>query len=469
MRTFWLALLALLIATPALAESHSGEGEDDSTETGDGEDGEGDDSGESAPEETGAESEGSDGPEEVVEESSEAGEAKDANSDNAADNKADELKAAKGEGEADRADDSDGLSPMPAPPLVLDLGNGVTLRPIARVQARVTVFDEDDPDRNDPILYGDPGLREGLSLRRVRLGVDGDWKGLLGVRVVGGFDNRYDYTEPFGHSPSLTEATFRLTPFDELGVAVGLARVPFGRQATTSSASLALWERSIAAEHMSPDREVGAYLSGSFGPEENPALGSNAFRWAFGVSNGGGDWTGDADPSPRMAGRVSLDIGAPWEQVESGFSLAGFGLSVGGSLAHNWGLEADSLSAGADLGVRVGRLGLQGEFMISNAVPTFDTEGIPEQLAERTSMGGYGQLLFVILDGSLEAAFRVGGYDDNTGLSDAGDRLDIAGGVNFFLFEGRLKAQLNFVHRMELTESHSTGNDSLILQVQARL
>jgi hypothetical protein len=354
-------------------------------------------------------------------------------------------------------------------PVALKLPGEITIRPVARVQARVTIFDEDDADANDPVVYGDPGLREGVSLRRARLGLRADWKGLVGLAIVGGVDNRYDYTEAFGSSFQLTEATVSLTPLDQVGVTVGLDRVPFGRQATTSSASLALAERSIASEHMAPSREAGVFLAGSFGPEDSKVLGKSAVNWAFGVSNGGGDWTGDADPSPRLATRMSLDLGAPWEQVESDWAVGGFGLSVGGSLSHNWGLGADTLLAGVDLGIRVWRFGLQGEFMVGNAVPTFDTEGIPSILAERTSMGGYGQLVFAILPGLLEAAVRVGGYDDNTSLEDAGDRLDIAGGVNFFLPGGRLKAQLDFVHRVELVESYTTSNDSLVLQIQARL
>ena len=354
-------------------------------------------------------------------------------------------------------------------PIVFRLPGEVTLTPVAQVQARVTVFDEDDSERNDPVVYGDPGLSEGVSLRRVRLGLKANWRDVVGLSIVGGFDNRYDYTEPFGHNAKLTEATFSLTPLKEVGVTVGLTKVAFGRQAVTSSAHLALWERAMVSEHMAPDREAGVYLAGSFGPEDNKVLGENAVNWAFGVSNGGGDWTGDFDASPRLAGRLSLDLGAPWEDVESAWSQTGFGLSVGGSLSHNWGLEADSLLAGVDLGIRVGRFGLQGEFMVGNAVPTFDTEGIPSQLAERGSLGGYGQVVFAILPGNLEATFRAGAYDDNVALDDAGDRLDLAGGINAYLLGGRLKAQLNFVHRMELTETAVTSNDSLILQVQARL
>ena len=469
MRSVFYLLLALLISGPAWADSHDDSGDADGGETSDDDSGEagGDDSGEEG---SGAEDSG----EEAVEEAA-AGEGSgdaqpaeeaaetEAETESEDTSKADELKGLNNDQSNSRIDAAT------AGAVVLKLPNGFELTPVARVQARVTLFDEDDPDRNDPILYGDPGLREGVSLRRVRLGLRASWRDLLSVSVVGGWDNRYDYTEAFGHTPKLTEAVVRLTPFDELGVSVGLTRVAFGRQAMTSSASLALWERSIASEHMAPDREVGAFLSGGFGPEENPVLSNNAFHWAFGISNGGGDWTGDADPSPRLAGRVSLDLGAPWEDVESGFSVGAFGLSVGGSLGHNWGLEADRLSAGVDLGVRFWRFSVQGEFMVSNAVPTFDTEGIPAQLAERFSMGGYGQLVFAIIPGTLEAAARVDGYDDNTSLSDAGDRLDIGGGVNFFLFDGRLKTQLNFVHRVELTESHATSNDSLILQVQARL
>ena len=485
MRTIWLALLLLAFSSPALAESHSDEGEssDDESDAGDDSSGEESSEGESSESESSPAAESSEG--DTSEDSTEAV-PEPASEPTAATPEADPVDSAPAESgetaqsasEEDSSEEADGAKkPAPKPaewltsrvPVQLELPGDITIRPVARVQARVTIFDEDDADRNDPVVYGDPGLREGISLRRVRLGLKADWRGLLGLTVVGGFDNRYDYTEAFGHSPKLTEATFSVTPLQEVGASVGLSRVPFGRQATTSSASLALWERSMASEHMAPDREAGVFLGGSFGPEENKVLGDNAVSWAFGISNGGGDWTGDADPSPRLAGRASLDLGAPWEQVESGWTPGGFGLSVGGSLSHNWGIEADTLLAGVDLGIRVGRFGLQGEFMLSNAVPTFDTEGIPEQLTERSALGGYGQLVFAIIPGTLEVAARVGGYDDNTALEDAGDRLDIAGGVNFYLLGGRLKAQLDFVHRMELIESHTTSNDSLILQIQAAL
>ena len=481
MRQISSLLFFLLLATPALAESHVDSGESD------GEGGEASDEEQSEEQEGETSSSSSDEPsEEAAPAAADPVSVPDAGIEGAAaeDTASEVATTAPTEAETVESPASEKETVAEAPeskkskipewmtsrvPLQLELPGDVTIRPVARVQARITIFDEDDAERNDPVVYGDPGLREGVSLRRVRLGVEADWRGLLGVSVVAGFDNRYDYTEAFGHAPSLTEATFSVTPLEEVGVSIGLDRVPFGRQATTSSASLALWERSIASEHMAPDREAGVFLGGSFGPEENKVLGDNAVSWAFGVSNGGGDWTGDADPSPRLAGRASLDLGSAWEQVESGWTPNGFGLSVGGSLSHNWGLEADTLLAGADVGVRIGRFGIQGEFMVSNSVPTFDTEGIPDQLAERTALGGYGQVVFAILPGTLEVAARAGGYDDNTSLSDAGDRLDIAGGVNFYLFGGRMKAQLDFVHRMELVETHTTSNDSLILQVQAAL
>ena len=481
MRQISSLLFFLLLATPALAESHvdSGESDGDSGESSEEEQSEGQEGESSSSSNDETADQAASGPDEAVsapEAGSEEPAAEDSASEVPATTPTEDETVEWEVDETEPAAEASGSKKSKIPewmtsriPIQLKLPGDVTIRPVARVQARVTIFDEDDAERNDPVVYGDPGLREGVSLRRVRLGVDADWRGLLGVTVVAGFDNRYDYTEAFGDAPSLIEASFSVSPLQEVGVSVGLDRVPFGRQAMTSSASLALWERAIASEHMAPDREAGVFLGGSFGPEANKVLGDNAVSWAFGVSNGGGDWTGDADPSPRLAGRASLDLGSAWEQVESGWTPNGFGLSVGGSLSHNWGLEADTLLAGADIGMRIGRFGIQGEFMVSNSVPTFDTEGIPDQLVERTALGGYGQVVFAILPGTLEVAARAGGYDDNTSLSDAGDRLDIAGGVNFYLFGGRMKAQLDFVHRMELVETHATSNDSLILQVEAAL
>jgi len=54
-------------------------------------------------------------------------------------------------------------------------------------------------------------------------------------------------------------------------------------------------------------------------------------------------------------------------------------------------------------------------------------------------------------------------------LKDAGNRMDVAGGVNIFLLDTRLKLQLDYVHRFEMVATHATNNDTLVLAVQARL
>ena len=351
----------------------------------------------------------------------------------------------------------------------LRLPAGITVSPIARVQVRATLFDQDDEEANDPVVYGDPGLREGISLRRVRVGIEASWNDILTFRVVGGWDNRYDALSSLPTYPTLQEALFRISHILPIEIEAGLGRVPFGRQAQASSAHLALVERSLASELMSPSREPLVALRGALGPKDNKVLPEGALRWAVALSNGDSPWSGDPNPSPRLSGRVALDLGKSWSDIETGRAASGFGLSVGGSINHNWGLEARTLTGGFDLGVQIWRINLQGELLLAAATPTFDTEGLPSLLSERSSMGWYAQLGLVILPGWLELAARVGGYDDNRALSDAGDRLDIGGGVNFFLFDGHFKAQLHYVHRAELSDGYATANDSLVLQLQAQL
>ena len=327
---------------------------------------------------------------------------------------------------------------------------------------------EHEPN-NDPVVYGDPGLREGFSLRRARLGASISYKRILSATVVGGFDGRYDALVGKPSGMRLVEAMVRFgRPF--LAVEGGYGRVRFGRQPQASSARLALHERSIASEHMAPDRELGMTVHGGFGPAVASVLPEGFFKWAVGVHNGGGDWTGDLNPTPRLSGRARLDLGDAWTDGEAGFvAPERFALSIGGSISHNFGLEANTTTGGVDLGIRFWRIGLQGEVFVARAEPTFDTEGLPSLLSQTESLGWYGQLVVGILPGFLELAVRVDAYDDNLAVEDAGDRLDIGGGVNFYILDGRLKTQLLYLHREELSPGQETPNDSVILQMQAKL
>ncbi len=355
------------------------------------------------------------------------------------------------------------------PPLTFKLPNDFELRVIGRLQVRATLFDMDDAEGNDPALYGDPNLREGFSLRRVRLGLGGSWKNKLHFRVSGGWDNRYDAT---GHRPAaglnLQDAWFAVTPMKELGMRIGLSRVPHGRQTGTSSSRLLMPERALPSEYMGGDREPGMTVFGALGPADHGVIPPKAFQYAVSISNGTSDWTGDADPKPRIGGRLSLDLFEPWDTAESDWDLPGFALSIGGGANYNWGLEANTLSAGADIGVRVWRFSLQGEVMYSQSSPTFDVEGIPELLAETPRLGWYGQLGFIIVPEWVELAVRIESYDDHTGQDNGGDRLDFWGGANFLMLDGRIKTSLFYVHRSEI-EGHRTANDSLMLQWQAML
>ncbi len=359
---------------------------------------------------------------------------------------------------------------LPPPPLRIEHPSGLWFEPIAEVQAWVTPVDLDDPERNDPIVIGDPDHREGFSIRRAYFGTRTGWKNLLAVTVSGGWKDRFDALQPAPKTPVLTEATIALTPWQALQFHLGLQDVPFGRQASEGSSSdTALWEEAMVSERLGAPTEPGLTIRGAIGPNGHAVLPETAFRYAIGAWNGGGDFTGDRDPGPRVAARGQLDLGAAWDPRESNFHLPKFGVSVGGGVMQEWALEANTTSVGADLGLRFWRLSLQGEFIWARSLPTFDVEGVPELLSERRAMGWYAQVGVMILPSLLEAAVRIDGYDDNLALDDAGDRMDLAGGLNLYLLEDRLKLQLDWVHRFERTAGYATANDSMILAVRARI
>jgi hypothetical protein len=358
---------------------------------------------------------------------------------------------------------------LPPPPLVLELPHHFSIQPVAEVQVLVTAFDMDDPERNDPIVHGDSDHREGVSIRRARFGLVADWNDVLGISVLGGWNDRYDALAPRPDDIDLVEALFAFRPGRAFGFKAGLGRTAIGRQAQTSSSNLTLHERAMVSEKMAPSREPGISLAGALGPESNKVLPSNAFHYGVSVTNGTADWTGDLDPSPRIAGRARLDLFEEWVDAEVDHDPGMFGLSVGGGANYHWGLEAETLTAGFDVGLRVWRFTVLGEMMFADATPTFDTEALPTVLASRQSLGWYGQLTALIIPEHFEATIRVDGYDDHTGLADAGDRLDVTGGIGLYLFSTRLKVHVDYTHREELTPGYATANDSLVIQLQARL
>lgn len=358
---------------------------------------------------------------------------------------------------------------LPPPPLVLELPHNFTIQPILQLQVLATAFDMDDPERNDPVVHGDGDRREGVSIRRARFGFAADWNDVLGISMTAGWTDRYDALADRGPPVDLVEAIFAFTPGQAFNFRAGYGRTEVGRQAMIGSSDLTLHERAMVSEKMGSTREPGIAFAGALGPEGNDKVPSNAFQYGVSITSGTLDLGGDLDPSPRVAARARLDLFDEWVNAEVDHDPGMFSLSVGGGANYHWGLEAETLTAGFDLGIRVWRFTLMGEVMYGNATPTFDTESLPDFLAGRESLGWYGQLTAAIIPQHLEATVRVEGYDDHTGLSDAGDRLDVWGGVGIYLFNTRLKVHVDYVHREELTEGYATNNDSLIVQMQARL
>ena len=99
--------------------------------------------------------------------------------------------------------------------------------------------------------------------------------------------------------------------------------------------------------------------------------------------------------------------------------------------------------------------------------PTLSTATRQASAYEITRCGAYATALYALpgLPVPVEPAVRVELVDDNRDVEDAGDAWQVAAGVNSYLVETYLRAQLHYVARIE-RHGPSRPNDSLVLAVQ---
>lgn len=360
-------------------------------------------------------------------------------------------------------DPGDGLPVLTSP------DGDFSVRVIGYVQPRVVFFDGGKSDDSHPLVAGDPNDRPGFRIRRGRFGIAGQLGKPFRYKVEVGASSRFDTLDrtvrPDTEEFAVLDAYLEWVPCEYFEVRAGADKVPFGGQQTQSSAGLALIERATVAEHIAASYDAGVRLHGSIPLPQN-VFAPDGISWTVGAYSGDGSvMTPDDNLGLLWVGRLTVAFGDDLGWSESALGGTGFGLRIGGGAAFNFERESRDQMFGGDLLLKVWRLSLRGEYLTAKRTPSYQgTEDpvFPEQFRRH---GYLTQLGFMIVPNHLEVAFRHDFYDDD--LDDEDDYSAVrnfGGGANVFFLDGRVKVQLDYLHRYEAGDVTGLKNDTLLAQ-----
>lgn len=362
------------------------------------------------------------------------------------------------------------LLPLLIPTVALGGDTEGSITPIVQMQVWGTAYDQDETGLAETVGYGDPGHDMGFSLRRLRVGFEGQRDALdfqIDVGLSAPFDGvsvadagrpRFDVVNAFGRGQWAVGPGVG-------GVSVGMVRVPFSRERLMSSRELVFQERAVGAAWLAPSQDLGVLFDYQF--DAGP-------RAQFGVYNGGGDLFGDDNLGLLLAGRLEYSNGETYRTYGEAD-----GVDLGVAVSGMWNLDVATNTVGAEVDalLRVYRLTVMAEGMTAWIEPgntTLDVSGV--SLPTRR-LGITGQLSWWVPideDGedtaamsAVELAARVGTFDDNVGLSNNGDVLILHSGATWRNLTPGVDLGAGFVHREELG-GRGIPNDTVRLWGQVR-
>ena len=345
---------------------------------------------------------------------------------------------------------------------------------IGYVQPRLVFHDGGEDTELLPLVAGDPNDRPGFKLRRGRFGIAGTLGKSIRYRFVAGASSRFDTLDwsvrPDTEQLGIQNAYLEWVPVSEFQIRAGADKVPFGGQYTQGSVGLMLPERAVVSENITHGYDAGLRLRGSVLGEMGP-FAPEGITWTVGAYSGDGSvMTPDDNKGLLGVGRLSLAFGDDLGWSESCLWEGTFGIRVGGGGAINWERESKDQMVGADLLAKIWRFSLRGEYLYAKREPTYQgTDEAP--VPERFRRHGYlMQLGFMVVPDHLELAFRHDYYDDD--MQDEDDYSAVrfvTGGANVFFLEGRMKLQLDYIHRMEAGVVKPISNDTFMAQATLAL
>lgn len=336
-----------------------------------------------------------------------------------------------------------------------------TPQPTAQIQLWTTAYDMDVDPQADPGGYGDPEADIGLSIARTRFGMRGEERRMYWRLTVG---NSAPYDTWFAQNNDdpvvgIVDAFIGLRPRvgpGELRLVAGSQRAPFGRENQISSRDLMFQERGVAAEHMSPGRDLGLVADYEM---------DMGLRVQLSALNGGGDFFGDVDDGLTTSARLEWAHGETYQTWHAEGDNA---LGIGASLLYDSQLATRTVGMGADLLARFEGFVLLAEVLQATIEPSSGTTvALPEVFEQTGRLGLTGQLGYVLptAGGSVEIAGRYSHYNDAVALSDAGDVGLIHGGLTYRDSATGLDVGGGYIHRMEHGGS-SVPNDTVRLWIQ---
>jgi len=331
------------------------------------------------------------------------------------------------------------------------------LTPYALLQVWGTVWDQDEDPQADPAGYGDPEADPGVSIRRARVGLEGQ-QGMLDFVVSVGMgaapDVWFENRPLIGVVDANAGITFAAGPGD-LRIAAGTQKVPVSRELLISSSELLFQERTVATNHLAPDREAGLTV------DYKMDFGGRVVLGAF---NGNANILGDNNWGLLTSARLEYAHGDAYRTFLHTREDA---WGVGVSAMYNDDVSTGELRLGADALVRVGPIAALVEGTWSQLRPTDDTVAPPDVENKTDRLGGLLQLSgFVPLSkGGLEIAARGELFDDARHLRDNGDLVQVYGGVSWRDPLPGLDLGLGYVHRQELA-GRTIPNDTVRLWTQ---
>lgn len=314
---------------------------------------------------------------------------------------------------------------------------------------------------------GDPATKEGILIRRARLGVRGKlpWK-LRYNFMIEAFGDKQRGSSGEGLAgqymgAELLDMSIEWVPMKEFSIGAGAEKVAGPRGRMVTSRALQLIERPITVEELAVDRRAGAWIGGEL----------QYFNYLAGVYNGDdGVSFGNESGGYMVAARLEL---TPMGSMGDSFSNFGntalhrvtkprFGAGVSFQYAH--GPATDSMSVSGDLGFKWRGLSVGAEAVYVREEP-LEKPTVPTALPGITeSLGVYGQAGYFILPERLEVAARFEYLDMNFDIDDSRDVWALTGGVNYYLSR-YMRAQLSYTHKQELRH-RQLQNDALLIQMQ---
>ena len=340
-----------------------------------------------------------------------------------------------------------------------------------QVQSWATVADQDVALQADPATYGDPEADPGFSVPRAGFGIDGFLP--MGDRANVG---QVDYAVSIALGAPYDALTDRLSDiqigdafgrwakpwsFGTTSLAVGLQRVPFGREALMSSAHLVFQERAVATHWLTPSRDAGATASQSFTFGD----GGPSVLIRGGVYNGNGDPFGDQDPGVMAVARAEFLLGDAYRTWSYDLSPA---LGVGGGMLRNPEIATTTVNRQIDALARWKWFTAFGE-LITSQIQLGDTSAQrPDVLDAVNRVGFTGQLSVFLPVGSrsgVEVAARYATLDDDRDVTSIGDVAIVHAGLTWRDLAPGLDVGGGYIHRRE---TPSFTNDTVRLWVQVR-